>query len=155
MTYWTVARTECQRENLANHHLARQGFVSYLPRIKLKNGRISPLYTGYLFVQDDQQWYPIQTTIGIRRLLLNGSSPAKIREEVIASIRQREGRDGLVLDSELIRRRGTVVRVISGLFRGQTGTYEGKGNQQLERILLDLLGRKVCTDIPNNCIEDA
>ena len=79
---WFVVQTQPNAENKAVAHLARQGFVTYLPRY-LKRRRharrvdivAAPLFPRYLFVVIDmtaQRWRSIYSTVGVSRLICNG-----------------------------------------------------------------------------------
>ena len=64
-------------------------------------------------------------------------------DDIIDAIRGREV-DGLIVLPRAPRLKpGQQVKVLRGAFEGKIGIYEGMSGLDLERILLDLLGRKV------------
>jgi transcriptional antiterminator RfaH len=151
MAYWTVASTEAQREALAAHHLDRLGFEIYLPLLRARAGKIEPLFPGYVFVQVELQWRPINGTIGVLRVLTNGEQPARLANQVVDEIRSREDRSGFVRLPRL--RRGNAVRVARGVFASKIGIYQGSTGKDRERVLLSLLGRQVRVEVPAKFLE--
>ncbi|MGC2115668.1 MAG: transcriptional activator RfaH, partial [Pseudolabrys sp.] len=103
---WYVVQTQANAENKAVAHLARQGFVTYLPRY-LKRRRharrvdvvAAPLFPRYLFVEIDmaaQRWRSIYSTVGVSRLVCNGEFPAAVPERVVELLRNREDTSGFI-----------------------------------------------------------
>ena len=153
MAFWSVAQTEPQRENVAVHFLGEQGFETYLPVIKAQR-RLLPLFPSYLFVRIENAWWAIGRTIGVLRVLCNGDHPAESRDEIVMKIKAQE-KNGVV---KLPTPRpkfivGDKVSVVTGSFMGQIGIYDGMSGKARERVLLDLLGRKVPVELPKNAIE--
>ena len=74
---------------------------------------------------------------------MSGEAPAHMADDIIDAIRGREI-DGLVTLPRAPRLKpGQKVRVVRGSFEGLVGIYDGMSGIDRERILLDLLGRKV------------
>ena len=149
MTYWAIAQCHPQQEWRAEDHLKRKGFEIYLPRIKVSikgRKRITPLFPGYLFVRINSVWYPILSTVGVLRVLRNGEAePSRIEEKIVKNIREREIR-GLVKLPKRIQP-GDQVRILRGTFKDHIAIYDGMSGKERERVLLELLGRKVPIDI--------
>lgn len=151
---WYVVQTQPHAEAKAVSHLNRQNFEVYLPRY-LKRRRHArqietvqaPLFPRYLFVGIDlatQRWRAIHSTIGVSRLVCNGEEPAPVADQIIASLRAREGQDGLVrLEPQRRFAPGEQVRILDGALASCLGLYEGMADADRVRVLLDLLGRKV------------
>jgi transcriptional antiterminator RfaH len=140
--YWAVVQTEVRREHVARMYLMRERYETYAPRIR-RQGRIEQLFASYIFVRIIAQWYPARWSIGVTRILMDGQSPAHLADEVVASIRRREV-DGIVVLPRAPRlRMGQPVRVVRGSFQDRIGIYDGMIGRDRERILLELLGRKV------------
>jgi transcription antitermination factor NusG len=164
MAYWSVAQTESQREGTAAEWLRRDGFEIYLPKIKITRrvvdrqdrarivSRIVPLFPSYLFVRVVDRWWSIANTIGVTQLLLAGDHPASVSDKEINKIMAQE-RGGLIrLPQPPGLKRGDQVRILRGSFQDHIGIYDGMSGKQRERVLLDLLGRRVpvelaCADI--------
>jgi transcription antitermination factor NusG len=145
--FWSVAQTETRREQTAARFLADQGFLTYLPKIKIAHKRIVPLFPSYLFVRIVDRWWNVNQTIGIISLLTTGDAPARIRDTVVDLIRAKE-RGGIVRLPDPKRMQiGAKVRILKGSFEGHFGIYAGMTGKDRERVLLDLLGRKVNVDL--------
>jgi transcriptional antiterminator RfaH len=160
---WHVAQTHIHAESKATQHLLRQGFEVYLPRY-LKRRRharrvetvAAPLFPRYLFVAvtPTQRWHPIQSTIGITRLVANGDLPAVLSEAVIDGLKQREDAKGFIrLEHRFAP--GDKVRVSGGAFCDFLGLFDDISGDDRVAILLDLLGRKVRVILDVHNIEAA
>jgi transcription antitermination factor NusG len=143
--FWSVAQTETRREGTAARFLADQNFTTYLPKIKVKQ-RVTPLFPSYVFVRIIDRWWSVNQTIAVIRLLTAGDQPAQIRDSIVDTIKAKE-RGGIVrLPPPQGLRVGETVRVLRGSFEGHIGLYAGMSGKDRERVLLDLLGRKVPVD---------
>lgn len=153
MTYWAIAQTHAQREGVAVEHLKRKGFEVYCPRIKVPSVvgrhrvmRDVPLFPCYLFVQVIEIWSPILSTVGVLRVLRNGKDePSRIEAKIITRIQEQEIRGIVKLPKRL--QRGDKVRITRGSFKDFIGVYDGMSGKERERVLLEMLGRKVPVDI--------
>lgn len=153
-TSWHVVQVHPHAEAKAQMHLARQGFVTYLPRYLKRRSHArrveivpAPLYPSYLFANFNRalhRWRSICSTIGVARLVCCGDLPAAIDNSIIDCLRSREDADGFI---QLERRPqfapGDKVRVREGVFYDCLGLFEGMGDRERVAILLELLGRKV------------
>ena len=151
---WFVVQTHGHCEAKAAHHLARQGFETYLPRY-LKRRRHArrvdvvpaPLFPRYLFIAIDmgaQRWRAVQSTIGVARLVCHGDKPAPVGEHIVEAMRRREDEAGFVrIERRAPFAQGDKVRVLAGAFAEALGLFEGVSDSDRVAILLDLLGRKV------------
>jgi transcriptional antiterminator RfaH len=151
---WYVVRTQPRAENKASTHLGRQGFETYLPRYfkKRRHARRvetvqAPLFPSYLFVAVDrerQRWRCISSTIGVSHLVCNGEEPARVPDDVVGALRDREDESGLIRLPERSRfATGDKIRLLDGAFVDCIGLFEGMNDIERVSVLLDLLGRKV------------
>ena len=147
MAYWAVAQTETQHEHIARMFLMREQFETYMPRIR-RHGRILPLFPSYIFIRIQSAWYRARWSPGVTKILMDGERPAQLADEVVQSIRGREIGGVVVLPRAPRLRPGQRVRVLRGSFEGSVGIYDGMVGRDRERILLDLLGRKVPLVLP-------
>jgi transcriptional antiterminator RfaH len=149
-SYWACARTENQREQVAQHFLGLRGFQSYLPRLRIhrqRHGRkleFRPcLFPNYIFfLVQGGHWWNARWCPAVASVILSGGTPAVVADAIIAEIRARE-RNGLV---ELPTKRETLhvgdqVRILQGPFVGLSGLYQGQRPHQRVLVLLALLGR--------------
>ncbi|MGL4264114.1 MAG: transcription termination/antitermination protein NusG [Afipia sp.] len=151
---WFVAQTQPQSEIRAGANLIRQGFEIYLPRY-LKTVRHArrvtmvkaPLFPSYIFVKIDagQRWRAINSTQGVSRLVGHEGVPAALDANVIESLKEREGSDGLFENvcSRARFKAGDAVKVLQGVLDSCQGIFEAETDKERVTILLDMLGRKV------------
>jgi transcriptional antiterminator RfaH len=149
-----VVQTQPNAESKACTHLARQGFETYLPRF-IKSRRharrtekvLAPLFPRYLFINVDmatQRWRAIQSTIGVSRLVCNGTGPASLPIQVVATLKSQEGASGAIdLDVRPRFAFGEQLRIVDGVFANCLGLFDGMADRERIAVLLDLLGRKV------------
>ena len=163
---WYVVQTQVNAEAKAARNLLRQDFETYLPRYLKRRSHArkiekvaAPLFPRYLFVRIDmaaQRWRSIQSTFGVSRLVLNGSDPAPVAQQVLNMLKAREDESGFVkLDRRAPFSLGEKVRVMAGAFADNFGLFDGLGDRDRVAILLDLLGRKVRVSIDADMITAA
>ena len=156
MNRWFVVQTQANSEAKAQHHLQRQGFVTYLPRYLKRRRharrveeRPAPLFPRYLFVCFDPlaaRWRAIQSTIGVSHLVGQGDRPTAVPETVLRELRAREDASGLfAIDQRPVFAAGDPIRVISGAFADAVGRFHAMSDDDRVTVLLDLLGRQVKT----------
>jgi transcriptional antiterminator RfaH len=130
--------------------LMRQGFETYMPRIRIKTDRIALLFPTYIFCRIVDRWYSARWTIGVTRMLMDGDQPARISEQILEEIRQREVGGFVKLPKQDNRKRpGDKVKIIRGSFEGHLAIYDGMSGKERERVLLELLGQMVPVELPS------
>jgi transcriptional antiterminator RfaH len=163
---WYVVQTQVNAEAKAAQNLLRQGFEIYLPRYLKRRSHArkidkvaAPLFPRYLFVRVNtatQRWRSIQSTFGVSHLVLNGSDPARVAQQVLGSLKSREDESGFVkLDRRPQFSLGEKVRVLAGAFADNLGLFDGLDDRDRIAILLDLLGRKVRVSIDADMVSAA
>jgi transcriptional antiterminator RfaH len=102
MAYWTACRLQPNRTALALHFLSLQGYEVYCPRLReprvLHDRRVEvllPLFPGYTFLRVVTGWWQARWAPGTCGLVMDGTTPAKVPDAVIAEIRPRE-REGAI-----------------------------------------------------------
>ena len=156
MTFWCVVQTETRREFTVADYLKRGGFVTKVPRLKIKrNGdwRYEPLFPSYLFAQvEETSWSPIRWTQGVIRVVMAGLRPAELPESEMEKIRRREGSRGFIA-APLWVKGETRLRVIRGSFKDFEGIFqEERGNKRVV-LLLTLLGADSRVELPIGDVE--
>jgi len=150
MSYW-VAMTKASSENLAEHHLKRQGFIPYLPRYLSRIGKeikVKILFPRYLFIKEELQWHSIHGTRGITRLLMRESTPAVIPDKIIENLRMKEDHKGFISLPEPPKfRSGEKVRVVNGSLEGYSALYDGMRPNERARVLIDMLGQQIQVEL--------
>jgi len=154
MERWYVVHTRAGAERLAQGHLERQGFETYLPcylktRRHARRTSQTPaaLFPRYLFVRFDAgnaPWRSINGTHGVSHLVCMGNRPSAVPRGVVPEIRARESEDGFVDVTEPLGfETGDVVQVTNGPLAQQTGIFQGRDDNQRVVVLLSMLGREM------------
>lgn len=152
---WYAVHSHPRKESVALENLERQGFESYLPRLKVQKVRRGkavtvdePMFARYLFVRLDsgmggRSWAPIRSTIGVSRLVQFGGRPARVAPELIDWLRSRE--------QEVARQRlyepGEKVVVTAGPFAGLEAMVQANTAEERALILLEILSKPVTMSI--------
>jgi transcriptional antiterminator RfaH len=138
---WFVVQTNPQRESFVSEQL--KALNPYLPRFKTLKGRIAALFAGYLFIPEIEDWSPIVSTVGVRRLLKTGDHPACISGRIINQWRAKE-RGGLVqLPPPPRFQPGQRLTILHGSLKHRSVIYAGMSGKDRERVLIDMLGQNV------------
>jgi transcriptional antiterminator RfaH len=151
--YWACAQLQTHRERLALHCLGLAGFVTYMPRLRIR--RLTPtrrmsettpaLFPGYCFIWITSQWHAARWQPGVIRLVLNGERPAVVSEGIIDELKGRE-HNGLI---DLPKARpsspsrftpGMTVRVLEGPLQGLVGMLAALRPHERVLVLLQMLG---------------
>ena len=95
MNHWHVARYERGESGLALARLEQEGFTAYLPRLYESLTRSAPMFMGYLFVQESDNWRAVSRVDGLKRggvMCMAGSidKPYRIPPHFIARCRAEE-----------------------------------------------------------------
>lgn len=159
---WFVVRTKPRRENFAQVSLARRGVETFFPRLIERSdaeseSSVGPLFPNYLFARLclDTQFNSVIWAPGVRNLVSFGESPAVVEPAVIDFIRDRCGAEGIVRVCPSFET-GQWVRVRRGPLEGLVGVVEGQvGGQGRVRVLMELLRRRTCVNLPVAMLEGA
>ena len=145
-TAWYVVHTKPRQETRALENLQNQGFNCFLPLLqvqKLRNQKVQtitePMFSRYLFIQLDDQnqnWGPIRSTLGVSKLVSFGPQPAKVPVEFITFLQ-----DAPVEAIERLFAPGDNVQVASGPLKGVEGQYLAHDGETRAFVLVDLLGQ--------------
>jgi transcriptional antiterminator RfaH len=163
MKQWYVVNTKAREEPKASFNLKRQGFNSYLPQYKKtrRHARridtvLAPLFPKYLFIEFDldlESWSSINSTAGVKKLIMFGSLPATLPSELVEEIRTREDVEGVVSLSQYLKiKQGDQVTVNSGAFNEHRGIFECQDDDKRSIILLKLMGRDVRVRLASSAI---
>jgi transcription termination/antitermination protein NusG len=153
---WYVAALQPGREDVAERHLARQEFRSFLPRQirRVRHARRSidkpvAFFPGYLFVCLDlqsQRWRAVNGTFGVRSLIMAGDQPAACPHGLVEALMAMSGDDGLVRPAPLLEQ-GSLVRVVAGPFAELVGRLDRLDGARRAHILISLLQGEVRVSI--------
>lgn len=145
---WYVAAVQPGREDAAEAHLARQDFVSFVPR-RLKTvkharrltERKAPLFPGYVFVSLDldlHRWRSVNGTFGVRSLVTTGERPSAVPRGLVESFIDLTNGSGIMSPTSDLAP-GQRVQVLTGPFADFIGTIERLDGRDRVRVLLGML----------------
>lgn len=149
---WCVVQTHQHSEGLAERHLSAQNFRTYLPKRKrtVRHARsvktvCSAYFDCYLFVSlvlHRQSWYPINSTVGVRKLVMSQGLPIPAPHGVVETLMSATDDDG-ILHPDILLRSGQRIRVLDGPFADQLGILDHVGKTGAVKILLDIMNRAI------------
>jgi transcriptional antiterminator RfaH len=157
---WYVVQTLPRQEERADENLLRQGYRSWLPRMRRcrRHARridsvVVPLFPCYLFLQLEipvQRWRSVNGTFGVIRLLCRGDAPLAAPVGLVEQLMARADESGAVTPAPPPRRfvKGEALKVIDGPFAELEGLFEEMSGPDRVVVLLKLLGRPVRTTVP-------
>ena len=111
--------------------------------------KVKKMFPGYVFVEmalDDESWYVIRQTPGVARFIGSGMRPQPVvdreMQRVLKQIGVKEEKLEVLFDIN------ETVRVISGPFRGYTGTVnEVNADKGKLKILISIFGRDTPVEV--------
>lgn len=161
---WYLMQSKVRQERVAKFNLQRLGITTLCPlfnRVKGSRGKLhkveEALFPGYLFVQVNitSEFRKVAYAKGVLRIVMFGSKPAVVGEDIIHSIKSRM-KDGYVVVSALSTAQlnpGQTVRVKSGPFNGFEAIFEQEfsGTQRVA-LLMKVVGYQGRIIIDRNAI---
>jgi transcriptional antiterminator RfaH len=161
MSVWCAAFTRPRQEDVARENLLRQGFRTYLPKLKQpkrRRGRwveaVEPLFPRYLFVELDfgaHDISPIRSTRGVVSLVRFGPQPAMAPKGFVESLMAAEDPTSACHLAGLDPfRKGDPVIIASGPLAGTRAIFEEPTGQGRVTLLLHLLGRTNSVQVDRN-----
>lgn len=163
---WYLIYTKPRQEEAARDNLGRQGFHTWLPRVRVVKRRgtrrvpvVEPMFPRYLFVELDsahQDWSPIRSTLGVASLVRFGGVPAKVPAPLVAALQARaDEHDICDLSARHQPRRGDTVRVAHGAFAGYEAVFQARSGQERVLVLLEVAGKQTRVTLPADDIDPA
>ena len=166
---WYLAYTKPKQEHIAEQHLGRQGYQTYLPLYKQYQSRkgrgqsadhagvvYQPMFPRYVFFQPGsprQGLSAARSTRGVSTLVSFGQGPAALDIGLIEQIRQAEReRARAELATISPYQPGAQVRLRGHGMKGLIGLVLAVTNQRVT-MLLDFLGRQQIVDVDHAMIE--
>lgn len=153
MSCWYAVQTKPRQEAVAQLHLRRQHFETYLPQIVLRKRRrdtwtkvVEPLFPRYLFIRTvpgEKNLAPVRSTRGVTGLVRFGDRLTPVPDSAIDYLRQTENPETHQHHAEdWPHRSGDAVRVLEGPFKGLTCVFQVATAEDRALLLIDLLGRQ-------------
>ena len=148
---WFILQFKSNSHHLAAKNLNRQGFETFLPLHDTTSRRLSrfintskPLFPGYMFIKFDRaesEWYKINNTYGVSRLITFNSILKSIPTTFVDSLMMRYDLSGKLLPIKKLEK-GDHVTILKGPFTNFIATVEKYEADERICILMDLMGRK-------------
>jgi len=148
-TSWFLAQLKPNCAKIADKHLKRQGFQTFLPleeETRQRNGKFitaeRPLFPGYIFVAFDAAqglWRKVNSTYGITRLINFGREPATVPRDLVSQIMQRCDASGKLLPPKVLKP-GDQVALTTGPFANFVAEVEKITPDRRVWVLMDLMG---------------
>jgi transcription termination/antitermination protein NusG len=123
--------------------------------VEIKGGKrvekVKKMFPGYVFLEmilDDESWFMIRNTPWVARFIGTKVRPTPVSDREMQRVLKQLGREEKLL--EINFEQGEAVRVISGPFRGYTGTVdEVNADKGKLKVLINIFGRD--TPVEVNC----
>jgi len=149
-TDWYLVQSKPRQERVAQMHLKRQNYHTYLPLMTVSRRMnckyqlvIEPMFSRYLFIQlndDNEDWRPIRSTRGVANLVQFGADAAKVSNDLIDYLKLRETQMNEVLSKTPKFSRGDSVLIDNGSFAGIEGVFQEASGGKRALILLQIAG---------------
>jgi transcriptional antiterminator RfaH len=163
MLAWYLVYSKPRQEELALENLRRQGYESYLPRIRSRRRRlgkyvslVEPMFPRYLFVHlsdETDNWGPIRSTVGVANLVRFGELPAKVPDNLVQALRSRDDDLGVQQYAPPELRPGDRIRIVEGAMAGYEGIFHARTGRERVVILLEVVGKATRVQLPFGQIE--
>ena len=96
-------------------------------------------------VLDEETWYQIRQTSGVARFIGSKVSPTPVSDKEMQRVLKQLGKEERL---EISFERGEAVRVISGAFRGYTGTIDEINAEKGKlKVLINIFGRDTPVEV--------
>lgn len=121
--------------------------------VEIKGGKrvekVKKMFPGYVFLEmilDDESWYMIRETQGVARFIGTKIKPTPVSAKEMQRVLKQLGKAEKLL--EVTFEKGEGVRVISGAFRGYTGTVDEVNAEKGKlKILINIFGRDTPVEV--------
>lgn len=120
--------------------------------VEIKGGKrvekVRKMFPGYVFVEmilEEATWYHIRQTAGVARFIGTKVKPTPVSDKEMQRVLKQLGKEERL---EVNFERGEVVRVISGPFRGYTGTVDEINPEKGKlKVLINIFGRDTPVEV--------
>ena len=148
-TSWFLAQLKPNCARIADKHLTRQGFQTFLPleeETRQRNGKFvttdRPLFPGYIFVAFNAargHWRQVNSTTGITRLVSFGKAPAAVPLDLVSQIMLRCDASGKLLPPKVLKP-GDQVALTKGPFATFVAEVEKIAPDRRVWVLMEIMG---------------
>ena len=146
---WFIAQIKPNSYNSAIQNLERQGFETFLPKMKItqrqKNKFIVKnvyVFPGYMFVCFDPRiitWTKINSTYGVSKILAFNNKPAEISFNLISELKTRYEINSNLGQKEKLQK-GDYIKFYAGPFADLIAKVESVDENNRIWILLEAMG---------------
>lgn len=120
--------------------------------VEIKGGKrlekVRKMFPGYVFIDmilDEETWYLIRQTAGVARFIGTKVRPTPVSDKEMQRVLKQLGREERL---EITFEKGEGVRVISGPFRGYTGTVDEINAEKGKlKVLINIFGRDTPVEV--------
>jgi transcriptional antiterminator RfaH len=159
---WYAVHTKPRQETVAEQSLQREGIYTFFPKLKRKKTIrrvrkwvVGPLFPSYIFARFNAEISGrlVKYAGGVTNIVSFGGKPARVDEEIIASIKN-HSEDGMVVVSPPVLHSGDVVEIQEGPLRGLQGIFEREmSDRERVVILLETLAKGVRVEVSREQLE--
>jgi transcriptional antiterminator RfaH len=161
---WYAVYAQPHRESIAQPRLRAQNFRTFLPlhsrtvrHARKRQTVLAPLFPRYLFVVLDlnrDRWRAINSTRGVASLIMQEELPVPVRSGVVETLLASSTSEGEILFfSDMAP--GKRVRLVAGPFAGQLGVLRDLSSSGRVRVLIEMMGTHIPTELHGRCIVPA
>ena len=146
---WLVAQIKPNSNDLAFRNLERQGFQTFMPKIKVttikENKFINKevfLFPGYAFIGVDLQnsyWTKINSTYGVSKLLSFNNRPSEVPLDLIVELKKRF-QDNINPTINVKLKSGDKIKFNTGPFADLVTKIESVNSKKRINVLLEIMG---------------
>ena len=146
---WSVVQIKTNSYDLATRNLTRQGFETFVPKMKVtvkrENSFIDKsifVFPGYMFVSavlENSNWAKIKSTYGVSKLLVFNNKPYEISHDLVLALKKRYGSNISSTKQENLYK-GDVIKFNSGPFVDIIARIESVDEKNRIWVLLDSIG---------------
>ncbi len=161
---WFVARVLPHSEASAQFNLHRQGYRSFLPRVRrtIRHARtmrnvVAPLFPGYIFVILDlsaDRWRCVNSTIGVASLIMGVEQPLPVPPGVVEALVAATESSGMVRHDRDLKI-GQKLRILSGPFAETFCLLAHLDDKGRVRVLLEFMGAEVSAQLDRSAVAPA
>lgn len=142
-------------QEITNKKLSSKVFQVLVPTeetVEIKGGKriekVRKMFPGYVFLEmvlDDESWFMIRNTPWVARFIGTKVKPTPVSDKEMQRVLKQLGREERL---EITFEKGEGVRVISGPFRGYTGTVdEVNADKGKLKVLINIFGRDTPVEV--------
>ena len=155
---WLVAQIKPKSHDLAFRNLERQGFETFMPKIRVTTKKENKfiykevfVFLGYAFVGVDRQnsyWTKINSTYGVSKLLTFNNKPCEIPFDLIVTLKNRfRNKVDPIINENL--KKGDIIKFNNGPFADLIANIESVDAKKRIYVLLEVMGghRKLEIDL--------